>query len=156
MSSRHLWNLKNTFLRYRSTKYPPFTMYHSACLYSSPRNVLPPWRHLLLRFTVASSLVAPSVHFKTRRHPSWLLKASDEDNCVNLARSPAPDGATTRENWGHSTANGIPALSFLCDDHRLVSAGGTCVFVWRYVRVSAAEARPNNLAYGLAVVVCGS
>ncbi|CAM9891815.1 unnamed protein product [Ectocarpus sp. 12 AP-2014] len=63
-----------------------------------------------------------------------VLAAGDGDGCIRVMRNPAPLGGEARMNWGHKSASGVSGLSFLCDDRRLVSVSGTCVFVWRHVR----------------------
>ena len=58
---------------------------------------------------------------------------------MRLVRNPAPVRVEARANWGHTSASGVSGLAFLNDDQRLVSVGGTCVFVWRSDRKQLAE-----------------
>ena len=44
---------------------------------------------------------------------------SDEDNCLNLVRNPAPEGAEVRANWDHMATAGVCGLTFPCDGRRL-------------------------------------
>ncbi|CAM9489991.1 unnamed protein product, partial [Ectocarpus fasciculatus] len=75
-----------------------------------------------------------------------VMAAGGGDGCIRVMRNPAPFGGDARTSWGHKSASGVSGMSFLCDDRRLVSVGGTCVFVWRHVRrpSSKDEAGQNN------------
>jgi len=99
-----------------------FSITHRLVVYSS---YLP--HRLAIRLQVCRKGTLPYPHELQRQ-------AGDDGSCVRLVRNPAPAGAEARTNWGHTSASGVSGLSFLHDDRRLVSIGGTCVFVWRYVR----------------------
>ncbi|CAM9669812.1 unnamed protein product, partial [Discosporangium mesarthrocarpum] len=69
-----------------------------------------------------------------RSHQGDVLAVSDDRQCINLVRYPALGGVGANQSWGHTaTATGGAKLAFLHDDRSLVSVGGPCVFMWRYV-----------------------
>lgn len=99
-------------------------------------------RHYSHRY-LGMEILNTNNYFSQKKRESFIaalndFQAGDGDGCIRVMRNPAPLGGEARMNWGHKSASGVSGISFLCDDRRLVSVGGTCVFVWRLVLLYAA------------------